>query len=199
MWYLLWSGLGLLLLASQVEATGRRSSYTGLLGTPAETRTDCHWTTLGWQCTAQDVPATPGAIERLFFQQPSQVIYVVPAPTALVAVSAIAPTTPEEFLFALDQESQRRGAGPLSDDRLRTLSAYLNTPDIRQALQAGRMDPARFFEATNLGRLRATTRQPTTAPSQTSGKKFCPVDGEVYPDTINYCPEHGVELRPLHE
>ena len=35
-----------------------------------------------------------------------------------------------------------------------------------------------------------------TAPVATSGStKFCPVGGEVYPDNVKYCPNHGVELR----
>ena len=37
----------------------------------------------------------------------------------------------------------------------------------------------------------------TSAPSTatTSRTKFCPVGGEVYPETVKYCPNHGVELR----
>ena len=34
-----------------------------------------------------------------------------------------------------------------------------------------------------------------TPPSAASGQKFCPVGGEVYPDHVKYCPNHGVELR----
>ena len=34
----------------------------------------------------------------------------------------------------------------------------------------------------------------TTAPI-TSGTKFCPVGGETFPDSVKYCPTHGVELR----
>jgi len=26
-------------------------------------------------------------------------------------------------------------------------------------------------------------------------KKFCPVGGEHYDETVNYCPKHGVELK----
>ena len=29
----------------------------------------------------------------------------------------------------------------------------------------------------------------------TSRQKFCPVGGELYPDNVKYCPNHGVELR----
>ena len=37
----------------------------------------------------------------------------------------------------------------------------------------------------------------TTTPAPVAGSrtKFCPVGGEVYPDTVKYCPTHGVELR----
>ena len=35
-----------------------------------------------------------------------------------------------------------------------------------------------------------------TAPATATGRtKFCPVGGEVYPDSVKYCPNHGVELR----
>ena len=33
------------------------------------------------------------------------------------------------------------------------------------------------------------------AATATTGTKFCPVGGETYPDTMKYCPTHGVELR----
>lgn len=36
----------------------------------------------------------------------------------------------------------------------------------------------------------ASSSQPAT-----TGQKFCPVGGEVYPDNVKYCPNHGVELR----
>jgi len=39
---------------------------------------------------------------------------------------------------------------------------------------------------------------PATAPvtpAATAKTKFCPVGGEVYPESIKYCPTHGVELR----
>jgi len=26
-------------------------------------------------------------------------------------------------------------------------------------------------------------------------KKFCPVGGEVYPESVAFCPKHGVELK----
>lgn len=35
----------------------------------------------------------------------------------------------------------------------------------------------------------------STSTPATSGQKFCPVGGEVYPDNVKYCPNHGVELR----
>jgi uncharacterized membrane protein YebE (DUF533 family) len=35
----------------------------------------------------------------------------------------------------------------------------------------------------------------TTSAPVTSGTKFCPVGGETFPDTVKYCPTHGVELR----
>ena len=36
----------------------------------------------------------------------------------------------------------------------------------------------------------------TSSSSTTTGMtKFCPVGGEVYPDNVKYCPNHGVELR----
>lgn len=33
------------------------------------------------------------------------------------------------------------------------------------------------------------------APATTGAVKFCPVGGETYPETVKYCPNHGVELR----
>ena len=41
---------------------------------------------------------------------------------------------------------------------------------------------------------------PSTAASETgtatTGRtKFCPVGGEIYPESVKYCPNHGVELR----
>lgn len=36
---------------------------------------------------------------------------------------------------------------------------------------------------------------PTTTSTTTGHTKFCPVGGEVYPDNVKYCPNHGVELR----
>lgn len=41
----------------------------------------------------------------------------------------------------------------------------------------------------------STTSTTTTTTSSTSQTKFCPVGGEVYPDNVKYCPNHGVELR----
>ena len=37
----------------------------------------------------------------------------------------------------------------------------------------------------------------TSTPSSvaTSNTKFCPVGGEIYPENVKYCPNHGVELR----
>jgi len=32
-------------------------------------------------------------------------------------------------------------------------------------------------------------------PVVTGQTKFCPVGGEVYPETVKYCPNHGVELK----
>lgn len=34
----------------------------------------------------------------------------------------------------------------------------------------------------------------TTAPA-TGRVKFCPVGGEIFPESVKYCPNHGVELR----
>ncbi len=39
----------------------------------------------------------------------------------------------------------------------------------------------------------AAQRQST--PVATKGTKFCPVGGEVYPENVKYCPNHGVELK----
>jgi uncharacterized membrane protein YebE (DUF533 family) len=36
----------------------------------------------------------------------------------------------------------------------------------------------------------STSTAPITSPT-----KFCPVGGETFPDSIKYCPTHGVELR----
>ncbi len=36
---------------------------------------------------------------------------------------------------------------------------------------------------------------PTTTPGATGQTKFCPVGGEIFPDNVKYCPNHGVELR----
>jgi len=36
--------------------------------------------------------------------------------------------------------------------------------------------------------------QQPQATTQTA-TKFCPVGGEVYPESVKYCPNHGVELR----
>ena len=36
---------------------------------------------------------------------------------------------------------------------------------------------------------------PSVTTTQTTGVKFCPVGGETYPDTMKYCPTHGVELK----
>ena len=44
----------------------------------------------------------------------------------------------------------------------------------------------------------ATGTAPATG-TATSRTKFCPVGGEVYPDTVKYCPNHGVELRYKEE
>ena len=35
----------------------------------------------------------------------------------------------------------------------------------------------------------------TSSAPATTGQKFCPVGGEIYPDNVKYCPNHGVELR----
>ena len=35
----------------------------------------------------------------------------------------------------------------------------------------------------------------SSAPAATGQTKFCPVGGEIYPDNVKYCPNHGVELR----
>ena len=35
----------------------------------------------------------------------------------------------------------------------------------------------------------------TVTPPATARTKFCPVGGELYPDDVKYCPNHGVELR----
>ena len=35
----------------------------------------------------------------------------------------------------------------------------------------------------------------TPVPATTGQTKFCPVGGEVYPENVKYCPNHGVELR----
>ena len=40
----------------------------------------------------------------------------------------------------------------------------------------------------------ATSTSTSSAPA-TTGQKFRPVGGEVYPDNVKYCPNHGVELR----
>jgi uncharacterized protein YcfJ len=32
-------------------------------------------------------------------------------------------------------------------------------------------------------------------PAATAQTKFCPVGGELYPENVKYCPNHGVELR----
>lgn len=41
----------------------------------------------------------------------------------------------------------------------------------------------------------STSSTTTTTTSSTSQTKFCPVGGEVYPESVKYCPNHGVELR----
>ena len=38
-------------------------------------------------------------------------------------------------------------------------------------------------------------QQATTTPPATARTKFCPVGGEIYPENVKYCPNHGVELR----
>jgi len=35
----------------------------------------------------------------------------------------------------------------------------------------------------------------TPAPVTTAQTKFCPVGGEIYPESVKYCPNHGVELK----
>ena len=35
----------------------------------------------------------------------------------------------------------------------------------------------------------------TTSTATTTRMKFCPVGGELYPETVKYCPIHGAELR----
>ncbi len=37
--------------------------------------------------------------------------------------------------------------------------------------------------------------QQQSTPVATKGTKFCPVGGEVYPENVKYCPNHGVELK----
>ena len=39
----------------------------------------------------------------------------------------------------------------------------------------------------------------TSAPVTTARTKFCPVGGEIYPESVKYCPNHGVELRYKEE
>ncbi len=39
------------------------------------------------------------------------------------------------------------------------------------------------------------TAQPSTTTTTGAQTKFCPVGGEIYPESIKYCPNHGVELR----
>ena len=43
----------------------------------------------------------------------------------------------------------------------------------------------------------ATTPVPTA--TTTGRSKFCPVGGEMYPENVKYCPNHGVELRYKEE
>ena len=44
----------------------------------------------------------------------------------------------------------------------------------------------------------AQSRQPSReVQERVAQRKFCPIDGARYPDTLRYCPDHGVELRPL--
>lgn len=35
----------------------------------------------------------------------------------------------------------------------------------------------------------------TSGSGQVGGTKFCPVGGETYPESVKYCPTHGVELK----
>ena len=37
--------------------------------------------------------------------------------------------------------------------------------------------------------------QQQATPPATGRTKFCPVGGEIYPESVKYCPNHGVELR----
>ena len=37
--------------------------------------------------------------------------------------------------------------------------------------------------------------QPTPAQTASVPTKFCPIGGERYPESVKYCPIHGVELR----
>ncbi len=41
----------------------------------------------------------------------------------------------------------------------------------------------------------ATTNNVSTDVTSTAKTKFCPVGGELYPENVKYCPNHGVELR----
>ena len=42
----------------------------------------------------------------------------------------------------------------------------------------------------------ASGTAPATGTTAIAGRtKFCPVGGEVYPENVKYCPNHGVELR----
>ena len=37
---------------------------------------------------------------------------------------------------------------------------------------------------------------PASSSAPAAGRtKFCPVGGEIYPEDVKYCPNHGVELR----
>ncbi len=35
----------------------------------------------------------------------------------------------------------------------------------------------------------------SSAPQAVGATKFCPVGGETFPDSVKYCPNHGVELK----
>ena len=39
------------------------------------------------------------------------------------------------------------------------------------------------------------SQYPPASGATASGTKFCPVGGETYPDSVKYCPTHGVELK----
>jgi len=81
----------------------------------------------------------------------------------------------------IGEQSGKAGAGTAIGAGLGALSGAL----VGQALdqQDKKIQQQQYPPATS-----------TPAPA-TSGQKFCPVGGEVYPENVKYCPNHGVELR----